>query len=291
MLVAPVVLIGVGELAGVFARGLLRGGYPLYPVRRNTDVQAVADTIHPPRLVLVTVAEDDLQAVLQALPQRWRDRVGLVQNELLPQDWCKHDIVHPTITVVWFEKKPGQDYKVILPSLVYGPQAGLITGALRSLHIPCRKLTTQQDLLFELVRKNLYILTTNIAGLVSGGTVADLWTSHRALAQQVAQEVLDVQRWPGGTDAAPNRDTTSECVPLANRRFRDRPLAPVSSGLPRARMSLPLAPRLRLGPARFRALRGRRPLTRTPLFLPSLCARSPALTRSRRALARSLQLY
>lgn len=195
MLVPPVVLIGAGELGGVFARGLLRCGCPLYPVQRNTDVQAVADTIHPPSLVLVTVAEDDLHAVLQALPQRWRNRVGLVQNELLPQDWYKHDVVHPTITVVWFEKKPGQDYKVILPSLVYGPQADLIIRALRSLRILCQKLTTQQDLLFELVRKNVYILTTNIAGLVSGGTVAELWVSHRALAEQVAHEVIDVQRW------------------------------------------------------------------------------------------------
>lgn len=200
MLLPPVVLIGVGELGGVFARGLLREGCPLYPIQRDTDAQAMADTIRSPSLVLVTVAEDDLHAVLQALPQDWRDRVGLVQNELLPQDWCKHDVVDPTITVVWFEKKPGQDYKVILPSLVYGPQAGLITRALRSLQIPCRKLTTQQDLLFELVRKNLYILTTNIAGLVSGGTVAELWVSHRALAEQVAHEVIEVQRWLGAAE-------------------------------------------------------------------------------------------
>jgi ketopantoate reductase len=195
MLTAPVVLIGVGELGGVFARGLLRTGYPLYPVHRDTDVQAMADGIGPPSLVLITVAEDDLHAVLQALPQRWRNRVGLVQNELLPQDWCKHDVVHPTVTVVWFEKKPGHDYKVILPSLVYGPQAGLIARALQTLNIPCGTLTTQQDLLFELVRKNLYILTTNIAGLVSGGTVAELWASHRTLAEQVAHEVIAVQSW------------------------------------------------------------------------------------------------
>ncbi|MDX1488725.1 MAG: hypothetical protein R3268_11030 [Acidiferrobacterales bacterium] len=96
---------------------------------------------------------------------------------------------------MWFEKKPGQDYKVILPSLVYGPQADLITRTLQSLHISCRRLTTEQDLLFELVRKNLYILTTNIAGLISSGTVDELWTSHRALAEQVAHEVIDVQCW------------------------------------------------------------------------------------------------
>lgn len=200
MLVAPVVLIGIGELGGVFARGLLRTGNPLYPVHRDTDMQAMADTIRPPSLVLLTVAEDDLHAVLQALPQRWRDRVGLVQNELLPQDWRKHDVVNPTVIVVWFEKKPGQDYKIILPSPVYGPQAGLIDRALQTLKIPCRTLATQQDLLFELVRKNLYILTTNIAGLVSGGTVAELWASHRTLAEQVAREVTEVQSWLSGAE-------------------------------------------------------------------------------------------
>ena len=200
MLAAPVVLIGVGELGGVFARGLLRTGNPLYPVHRDTDMQAMADTIRSPSLVLVTVAEDDLHAVLQVLPQRWRDRVGLVQNELLPQDWRKHDVVTPTVTVVWFEKKPGQDYQAILPSPVYGPQAGLIDHALQTLNIPCRTLATHEELLFELVRKNLYILTTNIAGLVSGGTVAELWASHRTLAEQVAHEVTEVQSWLSGAE-------------------------------------------------------------------------------------------
>ena len=120
MSAAPVVLIGVGELGGVFARGLLRTGNPLYPVHRDTNMQVVADTVRTPSLVLLTVAEDRLHAVLKVLPQCWRNCVGLVQNELLPRDWRKHDVVNPTVTVVWFEKKPGQDYKVILPSLLHG---------------------------------------------------------------------------------------------------------------------------------------------------------------------------
>ena len=79
---------------------------------------------------------------------------------------------------------------MILPSLLHGPRAQLIHRALQTLDIPCRMLATQQDLPFELVRKNLYILTTNIAGLASGGTVAELGASHRTLAQQVAHEVM-----------------------------------------------------------------------------------------------------
>ncbi len=67
MSVAPVVLIGVGELGGVFARGLLRTGNPLYPVHRDTNIQVVADTVRTPSLVLLTVAEDHLHAVLKVL--------------------------------------------------------------------------------------------------------------------------------------------------------------------------------------------------------------------------------
>ncbi|NNF95746.1 MAG: hypothetical protein HKM94_02315, partial [Halobacteria archaeon] len=48
---------------------------------------------------------------------------------------------------------------------------------------------------FELVRKNVYILTANIAGLVIGGTVDDLWFKHEDLARQIANEVMDIQAW------------------------------------------------------------------------------------------------
>ena len=34
---SPVVLIGIGEMGAVFARGFLRAGYPVYPVTRQTD--------------------------------------------------------------------------------------------------------------------------------------------------------------------------------------------------------------------------------------------------------------
>ena len=41
------------------------------------------------------------------MPESWRDRVGLVQNELLPPDWEVHGIVDPTVVAVWFMKKAG----------------------------------------------------------------------------------------------------------------------------------------------------------------------------------------
>ena len=188
---APVVLIGVGEMGGVFARGLLRLGHPVFPVTRATPMQDVAAAVPRPELVLVAVAEADLQSVLRDLPETWRDRAGLLQNELLPGDWPM--LADPTVISAWFEKKAGQDAKVIIPSPVFGPRAELIADALSVVDIAARLLASPEQLLFELVVKNLYILTTNIAGLRVGGTVAELWDRHQDFAGAVAEDVIVLQ--------------------------------------------------------------------------------------------------
>jgi hypothetical protein len=54
-------------------------------------------------------------------------------------------------------------------------------------------VASQEALEFELVAKNLYILTANIGGLETGGSVIHLWQAHNALANAVAAEVLDIQ--------------------------------------------------------------------------------------------------
>lgn len=191
----PIVVVGVGEMAGVFTRGLLRLGHPIFPVTRTMDMAEVARALTPPALVLVAVGENDLHPVLEQVPAAWRDRLGLLQNELLPRDWEAHGITDPSVIAVWFEKKKGQDYKVLVPSPAYGPKAALLEAALESLEIPVWELKSEAELLFELVRKNVYILTTNIAGLdlPAGTTVEALWTDHQALAREVAGEVMDLQ--------------------------------------------------------------------------------------------------
>jgi ketopantoate reductase len=191
----PVVVLGLGEMGRVFAGGFLRTGHPVYPVTREMDLDRETTLIPGPELVLVAVGEKDLHAVLDGLPESWRDRVGLLQNELLPRDWRDHRIVRPTVVSVWFEKKRGSEARPILPSPVYGPKASLLLDALGSLEIPAVPVAEASDMLYEMVRKNLYILTANIAGIVVGGTVGSLWRDHRALAREVASEVLDVQEW------------------------------------------------------------------------------------------------
>ncbi|MGE5319768.1 MAG: hypothetical protein ACM3KD_06285 [Hyphomicrobiaceae bacterium] len=190
---SEVVVIGLGQLGRVFAGGLLRAGRTVVPVNRGDDMFTVARAHSDPALVLVAVAENDLHTVLAALPGTWRPRVALIQNELLPRDWERYRYLDPTVISVWFEKKKGTDAKPLLASPVAGPGADLLCQALAAIDLPCREVALGDELLFELVRKNVYILTTNIAGLKTGGTVSQLWAQHEGFARQVANEVMDLQ--------------------------------------------------------------------------------------------------
>ena len=197
---SPVIIIGIGEMGGVFARGLLRAGHPVYPATRETDLSGLARQLPAPELVLVAVAENDLHSILEQVPTSWQSRIVLLQNELLPADWEPYGLVQPTVISVWFEKKKGQDVKVLVPSPAFGPAAGLLAESLGMIDIPVRMLETAAELLLELVKKNVYIITINCAGLVTGGTVSELWTDHRELAEGVAREVIQIQETLVGHD-------------------------------------------------------------------------------------------
>ncbi len=197
---APIIVIGIGEMSGVFARGLLKAGYPLYPVTRETDINELTKQISTPEMVLIAVGETDLDPVLKRLPESWKNAVALLQNELLPDDWKKHQLDNPTVISVWFEKKKGQDFKVLVPSPIIGPKAGILEKALATLDIPSWIVKSDEEMLFELVRKNLYILTTNIAGLEIGGDVNTLWNENRELAVKVINDVLVIQNHMTGSE-------------------------------------------------------------------------------------------
>ena len=187
----PVVVVGMGEMGSVFARGLLRLGHPVYPVSRDGNMEKIAKALPDPKMVLVAVGEADLAAVLKKIPKAWRKRLALLQNELLPSDYSQLDNV--TVISVWFEKKKGQDSQVIIPSPAHGPLSKLLAKSLGTLDIPVKRIKRQRDMLFELVVKNLYILTSNIAGLRTGGTVSELWSEHQPFARMVAEDVIALQ--------------------------------------------------------------------------------------------------
>jgi hypothetical protein len=188
-----VALIGAGEVGGVFARGFLKLGHPVYPITRDVDLTKAHKEIVDPETVIVGVGEKDFDSVMKQIPKEWHDRLVLIQNELLPKDWKQYGIDNPTVVSVWFEKKQPNDFKEIIPCPVYGPQADLVEAALKTLGISCKKCATEEDILGELIIKNLYILTTNISGLEVGGNVGELWKEHQDFARLVANDVLDIQ--------------------------------------------------------------------------------------------------
>lgn len=205
---AKVIIVGMGQLGGVFAKGILATGHPVYPIIRSMDIKIEANMIQNPKAVLVSVAEGDLNNVLEEIPAIWRDRLVLLQNELLPRDWQAFEITHPTVISVWFEKKKGMDANVLLPSPIYGPNAGLIGEGLEIIDIPTRILEDQDELQFELVRKNVYIITINIAGLIKGGSVGELWQNHEDFVRKVANDIMDVQAWLVGQELERERVIT-----------------------------------------------------------------------------------
>ncbi len=188
----PVVIVGQGEMGKVFNCGFVALGCEVQVVLRRDNMAEVAARTAEPELVLIAVGEADLQSTLAEIPGVWRDRVALLQNELLPADWQQHDF-DPTVISVWFEKKKDQDVKVLIPSPVYGKHAQLLVAALSAIEVPARVVADEADLLSELILKNVYIITTNIAGLHVGGTVGELWRKHRELAQDIAREVMQLQ--------------------------------------------------------------------------------------------------
>ncbi len=188
-----IVIVGVGQLGGVFAKGLLRTGHQVSPVNRGDSLEAAAGESLDPALVLVAVGEGDLPPVLDALPDRWRSRVGLLQNELVPRDWERAGVSEPTVAAVWFEKKAGRPIREILPTVIGGPRAPILCAALREVGLRAHPVEGRGALVEALVLKNLYILVSNIAGLRVGGAVGRLWEDHQGLVSAIAGEILDVQ--------------------------------------------------------------------------------------------------
>jgi ketopantoate reductase len=193
-----IVIIGLGQLGRIFAGAFLRNGAVAVPVNRGDDLHLAAARWPAPGLVLVAVAEGDLHPVLAAMPENWKTRLGLIQNELLPRDWLRHGIESPTVASVWFEKKKGMDAKPLIATPIHGPAAHFMADSLAGIDIPARVIESEEALLHELVRKNVYILTTNIAGIKTGGNAGELWTNHRDFALTVANEVMDIQDWLTG---------------------------------------------------------------------------------------------
>jgi ketopantoate reductase len=184
-----VLLVGPGQLGRVIAGGLVACGVSVDPVLRGEALEPGPS--HD--VVLVAVGERDLDAALGAIPDTHRDRVVLLQNELVPPSWHARSIVKPTVLVVWFEKKRGRAIQEVRETEIAGPHAGLFVRALAAMDVGAREIS-ELDLVSALVVKNLYIVGANVLGLTIGGTTGDLVRAHGARTERVLREVLAVER-------------------------------------------------------------------------------------------------
>ncbi len=187
------IVIGIGELGSVFATGLLKMGHLVVPVLRSNKFAEIAIMYPKPDSVWVCVAEKDIHTVLATLPNSWKTRLVLIQNELLPNDWQQHNISNPTILSVWFEKKTGKAPQIVLPSVVYGFLANEVYDTYTKLGLPIRQLSSASELLFELILKNVYIQTTNICGLAIGGNTQQLVENYSELMSEVVEDLILLQ--------------------------------------------------------------------------------------------------
>ena len=89
---------------------------------------------------------------------------------------------------------PKSSAKEIISSPVYGPKSAVIQQALETLGLNSSIITSHKNMTFELVVKNVYILTTNIAGLKVGGNVGNLWKNHNDLVINVSHDIISIQQ-------------------------------------------------------------------------------------------------
>jgi hypothetical protein len=232
-----VVIWGMGQLGAVFATGLLELGYRVTPVTRQKPVADVIGSVPEPAAVIVAVGEASLPEVLSRVPESWQGRLVLVQNELLPYVWEPYSSEAPTVVVVWFEKKKGTVVRSVQSTRVFGPNSALIQSCLDRVVVPCDVLPSFERLCFELVLKNVYILTINAAGLAQEGDVGTLWQEQRGLMESVAREAvaieqrllgapIDVSQALAGLEAAiladPRHVTRGRTAPERLRRALER---------------------------------------------------------------------
>lgn len=212
----PIVVVGVGQIGAVLVDGLQRLGRDVVPVRRGEAGRL--DGIEDAEVVMVCVAEDDLDTAVASVPPRLRPRIGLVQNELVPATWRAIGLEAPTVAVVWFEKKAGRDAIALLPTPVAGPAARTVVDALRAVDLPAEPIEAGAPLTRALVAKNLYILVGNLAGMAAGRagvapggvpwpsgvtTMGMLLADHRGFVRALGAEILAVDRARmGAADAA-----------------------------------------------------------------------------------------
>jgi len=172
------VVYGVGELGKLFGAAALRAGIRVTPITRGSDAAEILANVDEDTPVLVAVGERELDSVLSKLPARHRLDIILLQNELFPGSWQKHDL-SPSVLVPWVLQKRGLPTQVAGPSPYFGRHATLLGELLRELGLPGQHLTDERALMQALVNKYTFILTINTLGVLVDRTLG-LWLQEDA---------------------------------------------------------------------------------------------------------------
>lgn len=183
------VVYGLGELGQLYGAAALRAGLRVTPIVRASDPDAVLREVGPDVPILVAVGEAALDDVLSVLAQRRREGLILLQNELFPAAWRRHNLT-PTVLVPWLLKKRGQPQLVARATPVYGPHAALVRTLHEALGIPATTLDSQGALHQALVDKYAFIIAINALGVLRDRTLG-LWLQEdpvrvRGLAREAA---------------------------------------------------------------------------------------------------------
>lgn len=181
---------GLGELGQLYGAAALRAGYRVTPITRDVLPEVALQGLPADVPILVAVGESSLDDVLAGLGKARGDAVILLQNELFPSAWRRHDI-QPTVLVPWLLKKRGTPLLVARPSPVFGVHAELVRGLHEALELPCEVLPNEHALYQALVEKYAFILTINALGLLRDRTLG-LWLQEdpgrvAAFARETAQ--------------------------------------------------------------------------------------------------------
>ncbi len=201
-----IVVVGLGQLGLSYARGFLKLGHPVVPLRRGDQLAANLESISETQLlILVAVGEDDLQPALAnlnaALTQVGKSAEYIfLQNELRPGQWTS-SCDDPTVSIVWFEQKANRLAHEVRASLHYGPNAELCDKALQVLNLKseCCGLgldasqQTRPALCEALVLKNLYILVLNLGGLRGAGTALELLEQDESFFMALFKEIFQLE--------------------------------------------------------------------------------------------------
>lgn len=223
------VVYGVGELGSLFGAAALQAGIRVTPITRRTSAVEILADVAESTPLLVAVGERDLETALSTLPARHRLDIILLQNELFPSSWLKHDL-SPTVLVPWVLQKRGIPTRVAGLTRYFGKHAALLAELLEMLALPAQPLADEHALRQALVDKYTFILTINTLGVLVDRTLG-LWLQEDAtLIWDICSEATRLGEALVGTpvDAEQARRATEQGmralgdVPARGRTARER---------------------------------------------------------------------